>query len=140
MAKCKSKYTVGNYALRVRRSKTGNGLFTEEFIPKSACIIKYTGRLVGKAEQYSDSGKYLFWVGKNSMINGNIPSNKARFINHSCKPNCEASGPKGRVFISALRRIKAGEELTYDYGDEYFEKHIAPKGCRCTTCTIKDGP
>src|SRR3990167_5446135 len=84
MAKRTSKYTPGNYALRVRRSKTGKGLFTQVRIPKGACIIEYTGRPVSRAEQYSDSGKYLFWTGKNTMINGNIPSNKARYINNSC--------------------------------------------------------
>ena len=141
MAKRVSKYSPGNFVLQVRRSKTGKGLFTKSPIPKGACIIEYTGRPVSKAEQYKDEGKYLFWTGKDTMINGNIPSNKARYINHSCSANCEADGPKTRVFILALRNIKAGEELTYDYGVEYFDKHIAPKGCRCPKCTIiKDRP
>ena len=137
MAKKKPTCVAGVYKVRVGRSAAGKGLFAEEAIPKGARIIEYIGRPVSEAEQYSDSGKYLFWVGKNAMINGNIPANKARYINHSCKPNCEADGPEGRVFIHALRGIKVGEELTYDYGDEYFEKHIRPKGCRCTTCAAK---
>ena len=137
MAKRKSKYTPGNFVLQVKRSKTGKGLFAKQSIPKGACIIEYTGRPVSKAEQYKDEGKYLFWTGKNTMINGNVPSNKERYINHSCKANCEADGPRDRVFVLALRNIKAGEELTYDYGDEYFDKHIKPKGCRCPQCTKK---
>jgi len=69
------------------------------------------------------------------MSDGNIPSNIARFTNHSCAPNCEADGPRGHVYISALRKIKKREELTYDYGEEYFDKHIKPKGCLCIKCT-----
>lgn len=83
------------------------------------------------------SGKYLFDVGKKITIDGNIPQNKARYINHSCRPNCEADGPPGRVFIFATRSIKPGEELTYDYGKEYFDEHIKPKGCRCDKCSTK---
>lgn len=125
------------YKLRVRRAATGRGLFTEEAIPKGACIIEYTGRPATLEEMARDDGKYLFWTGKTTMINGNIPSNTARFINHSCAPNCEADGPKRRIFIVARRDIKAGEELTYDYGKEYFDKHLKPKGCRCTACVRK---
>jgi SET domain-containing protein len=130
----KSKYTPGGFALRVRKSETGKGLFAEEDIPKGACVIEYTGRLVSEEEAERDGGKYLFTVAKNKTIDGNIPSNTARYINHSCRPNCEAIGPSGRVFIFSTRRIKAGEELTYDYGKEYFDQHIAPKGCRCAKC------
>ena len=126
---------IRDYKVRVGRSKTGKGLFAAESIPKRARIIEYTGRLVGKAGRQKDAGKYLFWVGRDLMIDGNIPSNTARYINHSCAPNCEADGPRGHVYISALRRIKAGEELTYDYGDEYFDKHIKPKGCKCQKCS-----
>lgn len=71
------------------------------------------------------------------MIDGNIPANTARFINHSHAPNCEADGPSGKVFILARRRIRAGEELTYDYGEEYIKEYIAPVGCRCAMCLAK---
>lgn len=135
MSKHGSKYQVGSYKLRVGRSKTGKGLFAEERIPKGACIIEYTGRVVSDAEQERMSGKYLFEVSKKVTIDGNIPSNTARYINHSCAPNCEADGPTGKVFILAIRNIKPGEELTYDYGEEYFDEHIKPKGCRCPKCT-----
>lgn len=127
-----AKYTTHNFKLRVRRAASGKGLFTEERIPKGACIIEYIGRPASLEEMARDEGKYLFWTGKTTMINGNIPENTARYINHSCVPNCEADGPKGRVFILARRAIKPGEELTYDYGKEYFDKHIRPKGCRCS--------
>lgn len=134
MSKSRSKYQVGGLKVRVKRSATGKGLFAEERIPKGACIIEYTGRPVSEEEQERISGKYLFEVSKKVTIDGNVSSNKARYINHSCAPNCEADGPSGRVFILALRTIKPGEELTYDYGEEYFDEHIKPKGCRCATC------
>lgn len=130
----RTKYTVGSFLLRVKRSVSGRGLFAGETIPKGACVLEYTGRPVSEAEQYSDHGKYFFWVSKSKMIDGNIRSNRARFINHSCKPNCEADGPSGRIFIIALCKINEGEELTFDYGKEYFDKHIKQKGCRCGRC------
>lgn len=121
--------------LRVRKAASGKGLFAEETIPKGALVIEYVGRPATEREIRLDSGKYLFWISARRMINGNIPENKARYINHSCAPNCEATGPTGRIFIRSLRRINPGEEITYDYGDEYFNKHIKPKGCRCIQCS-----
>lgn len=129
------KYIPGGYALSVRRSATGKGLFAEEDIPKGACIIEYTGKPVSEEVAERDRGKYLFEIGKNKTIDGNIPSNLARYINHSCAPNCEATGPKDAIFICAIKRIKAGTELSYDYGKDYFDEHIKPKGCKCPKCT-----
>jgi len=135
MTERRSKYTPGGFKLRVRKSKAGKGLFAEEDIPKDACIIEYIGKPISQEVAEKDRGKYLFAVAKNLTIDGNIPENTARYINHSCRPNCEAIGPRGRVFIFSRRRIKAGEELSYDYGKEYFDKHIKPFGCRCEKCS-----
>jgi SET domain-containing protein len=134
MANVKNTYKPGAFKLRVSRSLTGRGMFAEEPIPKGACIIEYIGRPVGLEEMARDDGKYLFWVSDFAMINGNIKENAARYINHSCAPNCEVDGPDGRIFVMAKRNIKAGEELTYDYGDEYFNRHLKPKGCLCAKC------
>ncbi len=128
------KYAVGNFMLRVGRSRTGRGVFACEEIPKGACIIEYTGRPAKPEEVKRDSGRYFFWVSDTKMINGNIRENRARFINHSCAPNCKADGPDGRVFIMARRKIRAGEELTYHYGKEYFDEFIKPRGCKCRKC------
>ncbi len=122
------------YKLIVKRSHSGRGLFAAQDIPKGVRIIEYIGRPVSPEEQRRDSGKYLFWASETEMIDGNIKENTARFINHSCRPNCVAGGPDGRVYIESRRRIKAGEELTYDYGIEYFLRHIQPHGCRCVKC------
>lgn len=137
MLKRKSKYSVGDFKLRVRKSKTGKGLFTEEDIKKGSCIIEYIGTPVKEEDLYDIKALYLFETGKNKTINGNIKENTARYINHSCRPNCEAVGPSGHIYIMAMKNIKAGEELTYDYGKEYFNEYIKPKGCRCKKCSGK---
>ncbi|HEY6022538.1 MAG TPA: SET domain-containing protein [Candidatus Paceibacterota bacterium] len=123
------KFTPGAYRLKVKRSKTGLGIFAEEKIPKGACIIEYIGKRATKAQLDGDEGRYLFDTGSGT-IDGYIKKNTARYINHSCVPNCEADGPKGKVFIMALRTIKPGEELTYDYGEEYFERYLEGE-CAC---------
>ncbi len=128
------KYNVKNLKLRVKRSKTGKGLFTLENIPKGTCIIEYIGVVVPEEKLDTINSRYLFEVGKKTTINGNIPKNIARYINHSCRPNCEADGPEGRVFITAIKNIKAGEELFYDYGEEYFEEYLSNGRCLCEKC------
>lgn len=130
-------FTPRDYALRVGRSRTGLGMFTEETILRGACIIEYTGRPATEAEVKANKGKYLFWTSKRTMIDGNIKENKARFINHACVPNCEIDIRNKRVYVFAKRNIKAGEELNYDYDTEYFDAHIKPIGCLCDKCYPK---
>lgn len=123
-------------SLKVQRSHSGRGLFTEDHIPKGACIIEYIGRPATAKQMKENRGKYLFWTSDTSMIDGYIAANKARFINHSCRPNCEIDIRKRRIYVFALRAIKPGEELSYDYGEEYFEMHLAGN-CRCVKCAKK---
>ena len=87
--------------------------------------------MLSEKEADEGKGKYFFEVSATKMIDGNIPSNLARYINHSCVPNCEAIGPHEKVFIFSRKRIMAGTELTYDYGKEYFDAFIKSKGCQC---------
>ena len=131
------KYTVKNFKLKVGKSKTGKGLFAMEAIPKGTCIIEYIGKNIPKELQDSAKGRYLFTTGKKTMVDGNIPENTAKYINHSCRPNCEATGPEGHVYIMSIKNIKAEEELTYNYGDEYFDDYIKPVGCKCVKCIGK---
>ena len=67
-------------------------------------------------------------------IDGWNKKNLARYINHSCRPNCEIQIRKGRVFVMAKRPIKPSEELAYYYGEEYVEQGIKPIGCKCLRC------
>lgn len=129
----RKSYTPGDFKLAVRRSRAGLGLFALEAIPKGACIIEYTGRVLTDEEYARSRSRYLFDVGKNKVLDGSPRTNKARYINHSCAPNCEPTIHKGRPFIHAIRNIKPGEELAYNYGEEYFEHYL--KGvCRCPKC------
>jgi uncharacterized protein len=137
MQKIRRRFEPGTFRVRIGRSNTGRGVFAQEAIPRGACIIEYTGRPVVGDEQYTHSGKYLFETSKTTMIDGNIPGNVAKYINHSCAPNCEIDIKNKRVFVFALKNIKAGDELTYDYDTEYFDTYIKPKGCRCSTCSKK---
>lgn len=125
--------------LHVKKSRAGRGLFTYSNIAPGTCVIEYRGRKVGKREMEENAGKYLFWTSKNTMIDGYIPNNPARFINHSCVPNCEIDIRHKRVYVFAKRAIKAGTELTYDYDEEYFDEFIKPHGCLCDKCRTKHG-
>lgn len=129
--KKKGKYEPVGYNLKVKRSKAGLGLYAGEDIKKSTCVIEYVGPEVPKEEWDSINSLYLFEVTKKKTINGAMRSNIARYINHSCKPNCEIEIRGGRVFVMAKRNIKTGEELGYDYEREYYDEYIKPKGCRC---------
>lgn len=122
------------FLLIVLRSHSGRGLFTQERIPKGAFVIEYVGRPATPKQIKENRGKYLFWTSGTSMIDGNIPANTARFINHSCAPNCEVRVRSRRIYVFALRTIQPGEELSYDYGKEYFDLHLAGR-CRCTKCS-----
>ena len=128
------KYTPGDFILKVKRSSAGLGLYAGEAIPKGKCIIEYVGRTISKEEEYTSRSQYLFEVNKNKTIDGTARTNTARYINHSHRPNCEVEIHKGQVFIFSRRNIKEGEELSYDYGKEFFDEHIKPKGCKCVKC------
>jgi len=118
----------------VRRTNTGLGLFAAKPIARGKRIIEYKGPLVSNEEADRRGGKYFFGVDKKSSIDGVARSNVARYINHSCKPNAEALISGRRVWIWSRNKIKAGEEIVYDYGKEYFEGIIELLGCRCRGC------
>lgn len=120
----------------------GRGVYATTFIPKEARIIEYVGEMIDKEEsdrrgrsqhakslKTGDAAVYIFTLTRNYDLDGNVPWNTARLINHSCAPNCEAWIEGRRIFIHALRDIHPGEELTFDYGFdvECFEDHP----CRC---------
>ena len=119
----------------VRRTRTGLGLFATKPIPKGKRIIEYRGPLVPNDDVEKSNGKYFFGVNKKWSIDGSARTNTARYINHSCHPNAETTvSNRRRVWIWARRNIKPGEEITYDYGKEYFEGIIKPIGCKCEKC------
>ncbi|MBY0328806.1 SET domain-containing protein [Patescibacteria group bacterium] len=120
--------------LKVKRGVDGLGLFAEQPIKKGEYLIEYWGPLLTDEEVEKKGGQYLFEVKKNVTIDGTHRANTARYINHSCRPNCEVSIKKGRVLVYTKKAIKAGEELGYDYGKDFWNEYIKPKGCRCIKC------
>ena len=123
--------------LRVGRSSAGLGLYATRAFKRGERIIEYFGREISKAEEYTSKSKYLFEVNSRKTIDGATRDNFARYINYSHQPNCEPEIVRGKVWIDAIKSIKPGDELTYDYGEEYIAEHIKPYGCRCATCAMK---
>jgi SET domain-containing protein len=135
--------------LLVRRSPIhGNGVYAAVDIPARTVLIQYKGRLLTVAEVdrlYADGADtghtFLFTLNDKYVIDANVGGNSARWINHSCDPNCEAyieevdGARRDRVMIQSLRAIKAGEELTYNYGIVLDVPHTAKMkriwACRC---------
>ena len=127
----------------------GNGMFAVAPIRKGERLIEYKGRRRSHEDvDADDSGDaesghtFLFTLNDDWVIDANFEGNDARWINHSCDPNCEAvldededDSKQSQVFIEAIRSIKPGEELTYDYGITLAERHT-PRlkkiwACRC---------
>ncbi len=120
--------------VRVGRSSAGLGLFATRTFKKGERVIEYFGRTISPEEEYTSRSKYLFEVSSKKTIDGTTRENTARYINHSCRPNCEPEIIRGRIFIDTIKAVKPGEEFTYDYGEEYVNEHIKPYGCRCVKC------
>lgn len=110
----------------------GEGLFATAPIAKGEFVIEYTGvHIPSLYADTLDDNRYLFEIDKKWTIDGSGLENTARYVNHSCDPNAEAVIEDGRVMYYAVRPIGKGEELTIDYGQEYFDDFIGPHGCRC---------
>src|SRR3989344_5711318 len=137
------KPTSSEYIILKKSAIHHNGVFAKKDIPKDTMIIEYVGTRVPKeegtkrADQHLDKSKqdpnlggvYVFILNENTDLDGSPEWNTAKYINHSCEPNCYFEIKDQRVFIHALRDIQKGEELTYNYGYdlEDFEEHP----CRC---------
>lgn len=119
---------------RIGRSRTGLGLFATDTFKRGDFIAEYTGERIPNSEADRRASKYLFETSDRWSIDGAGRSNIARYINHSCAPNAVAEIDRGRVYIYAKKRIEPGQEITYNYGRNYFSTVIAPIGCRCVAC------
>jgi len=128
----------------VRRSGIhGRGVFAKENIRKGKVIVEYKGRRrtwnEARERANSDPGDpahtFLFELNDGRVIDAGTRGNAARWINHSCEPNCRTFEDDGRVFVEAKRRILAGEELCYDYrlipDGRLNKKERAQYACRC---------
>src|SRR4051812_6753925 len=121
----------------------GTGAFAIRTIRKGTRIIEYLGQRISwrTADKRYDDEKmsrhhtFLFTVDDKTVIDAAVNGNEARFINHSCDPNCEAINDRKRIFIEAVKTIPAGTELVYDYQYERMDDHTAEDEqfyrCRC---------
>jgi len=127
----------------------GSGVFALRQIRRRTRIIEYQGERISHREadrRYDDDKSahphvLLFTVNKRTVIDAGVGGNEARYINHSCEPNCETVIENGRVYIAARRTIRPGEELTYDYQLER-DGHPKPEwaqryACRCGTSNCR---
>ena len=132
--------------LKIGRSRLGGrGVFTTRAVPKGTLLLEYLGERISHAEageRYYAAAKpdafvLLFTVDRKVVIDGGVGGRAARYVNHSCEPNCEADEIGGRIFITSIRDIPAGAELTYDYNLEapspLPRDWRARYACRCGT-------
>lgn len=144
MKPAQNKQKAVRKRVAVRRSPIhGRGVFATRAIRKGARIIEYTGeRISWKAAQKlpaqdpeNPHHTFFFSLDDGDVINAAVGGNEARWINHSCAPNCKTDEIKGRVYVFAKRNLKAGEELAYDYrlepADRRTKKLEALFGCAC---------
>ncbi|PHX97507.1 MAG: SET domain-containing protein-lysine N-methyltransferase [Gemmatimonadetes bacterium] len=129
----------------VRKSRiAGKGAFANRTIKKGERLIEYLGERLTHAQsdaRYDDHAggahhTFLFNANPSTVIDAYVGGNDARFINHSCAPNCESEIERGRVFVDAIKRIRKGGELFYDYaygrdGTETPEDETGLYGCCC---------
>ena len=130
--------------IQVRRSGVhGKGMYAVQPLARGEVLIEYTGERIDWPEALrrhphdpSDPNHtFYFSIASGQVIDAKHGGNASRWINHSCQPNCEADETDGRVFIKALRAIRPGEELFYDYGlviDERYTPRLKKQyECRC---------
>ena len=133
---------------KVKKSSIhGTGVFATDHIPKGKQIIEYVGEKINKKEGDARSEKrlkkylhskstgsvYIFELNRKFDIDGSPLYNKARYINHSCDPNCEVEIENNQIWISSIKNIKKGEELTYDYGYAFDKDDYKDHECRCSS-------
>jgi SET domain-containing protein len=152
MAK-KSKARRRAVQLEVRESGVhGRGVYAVQFIPEGTRVIEYTGERVSweaAPDDPNDPHTFNFGLENGEVINPEVGGNDARWINHSCDPNCETVEEDDRVFIDAMRDIYPGEELLYDYHMELDEPitesarkkyacHCGAPNCRGTMIELQE--
>jgi SET domain-containing protein len=136
--------------IQVRRSGVhGKGVFSVLPIRRGERIVEYVGQVITWKEALGrhphdplqPDHTFYFHISDSHVIDGRVDGNSARWINHSCAPNCEADEVDGRVFIKALRAIKPGTELFYDYGliiDERYTPKLKKRfECRCGAASCR---
>ena len=135
---------------KIKKSNIDNkGLYASKNIKAKQIVIHYKGKLVTKKEVEknpkfdNDKAIYLFNVNNRYDLDGDFKYNDARLINHSCNPNCEVEGKGLKLWIVAIKDIKKGEELSYDYGfgyDKDYKQFVCKCGAKnCVGYIVREG-
>ena len=125
---------------RIGRSRTGLGLYATKPYRKREYVVAYRGRKLASAEAdrlEARGSRYMFEINSRWTIDGSSRWNRARYVNHSCRPNAEADVKKRKILITAIKTINPGDEITYNYGRDYFNAFIKERGCKCAACHQK---
>ena len=115
----------------------GTGGFATTAIRKGTRILEYLGERISKSESLrrcEQNNAYIFTLNDEQDLDGNVPWNPARFINHSCAPNCEAEKDEDHIWVIATRDIQAGEEITFNYGYDLADYKDYPCLCGAPNC------
>lgn len=119
--------------LRFKTSEIhGTGAFARSRVPRGTVVIEYVGERITKQESLrrcEANNQYIFALDDTWDLDGSAAWNAARFINHSCQPNCAAENRAGKIEIVALRDLEPGEEVTFNYGFDLQDYREHP--CRC---------
>ncbi len=113
------------------------GLFTTIDITKGTKIIRYIGKKITQEEsdrRLAAGNVYIFGLNEHYSLDGDTPKNTARYINHSCDPNCQTEQFGNTIWIVSIKDIQAGEELTYNYGYEVDDTPAEPCHCGAHNC------
>jgi SET domain-containing protein len=115
----------------------GTGAFAKAAIRKGTRIIEYVGERISKGESLrrcEQNNAGIFAVSQEQDLDGNVEWNPARFINHSCAPNCDAEKDADRIWVVASRDIRAGEEITFNYNYDLEDYKDYPCHCGSPEC------
>lgn len=113
------------------------GGFANANIVSGTLVLEYVGQRIDKAEsnrRCEEDNRFIFMLDEEWDLDGDVPENPARFLNHSCSPNCEAQEVAGQIWIVALRDIRLGEELTFNYGYDLEVYRDHPCACGSPQC------
>lgn len=115
----------------------GFGGFAKRDIASGVRIIEYIGKKINKQQSLrrcEESNEFIFTLDDDTDLDGNVSWNPARLLNHSCAPNCDAEFDDGQIWIVSRRVIRAGEEITFNYGYDLVDYRQYPCNCRAPNC------
>jgi SET domain-containing protein len=133
----KSEPTETNWLVFKESPIHGLGGFAKREVSKGTRIIEYVGEKIDKQESVrrcQANNQFIFALNEREDLDGNVGWNPARFINHSCAANCEIEWDGSHLWIVAIRNIKEGEEITFNYGYDLVDYRDYPCACGSTEC------